>query len=257
MSVLHRTDGQWQAIDRAILAGPDHLTADMYQNAVVAQVETDIPSLWPLGSIEHQPPVRYMVKGLFEEYIETFKRDEINPDYHRMARLILPSHTPYPHDEPDSLRRNIKEYGDISWYLVNILASHHISLADILPGSEGCDVPLKNVDELAQVDAKTSGGLAWHLPGHNYVFHATELLEAVIEMGRPLAEGGVEQFFKRRDNLGKRASNLLLAISVVLQAKFDSSLAGALHQNLAKVEGRACTGTTLFAAGDDRELRLA
>ncbi len=244
-------------INRALAAGPEGLTADMYQNAVVCQVETDTPARWPLGSIEHIPPSRYMVKGLFEEYIETFKRDEVNPGYHRMARLILPTGVEYPFDEPEAIRRNLKEFGDLSWYTVNILASHHISLADALPQADGSDALIADIDVLAREQAMDGGGLVWHLPGHNYVFHATNFLNAVVEMNQPLRAGGVEQFFQRRDRLAAAAAHLMVAISVVAQAKFGSSLAQVLHQNLLKVERRAATGTTLYVNGDDRERRTA
>lgn len=250
MTELQRTEAQWVEINRALVAGPEGLTADMYQNAVVCQVQTDTPAAWPLGPIEHTPPSRYMVKGLFEEYIETFKRDEVNPSYHRMARLVLPAGVAYPFDEPDAIRRNLKEFGDLSWYTANILASHHISLADTLPQADGYDVLISDLDVLARQDANA---LAWRWPGHNYVFHATSFLDAVRDMDQPLMSGNVEQFFERRDRLAATAGHLMLAVSVVAQTKFGSSLAEVLYQNILKVEERAASGTTLYASGDDRE----
>ena len=254
MSDSGRNEQQWRAIDTALAAGADCLTPDMYQCAVVAQVQTDTAERWPLGPIERVSPVRYMVKGLFEEYAETFERDQIVPSYHRMARLVLPSYLEYPFDEPGAIKRNIKEYGDLSWYLFNIAASHRINLAESLGGRTAT---FREIDTMARTQAMEASGLAWRLPGHNYVFHATELLQAVVEMGEPLPAGNVELFLKRRDHLARRASNLLTAVSVLLQSKFDTGLADVLYGNLVKVEERAATGTTLNAVGDDRELRTA
>src|SRR6476661_3799292 len=100
MSDSGRNEQQWRAISTALAASADCLTPDMYQCAVVAQVQTDTAESWPLGPIERVSPVRYMVKGLFEEYAETFERDQIVPSYHRMAKLVLPSYLEYPFDEP-------------------------------------------------------------------------------------------------------------------------------------------------------------
>lgn len=248
MSEVIRNVSQWAAISQAINAGPNDLTVDMYQNAVVAQVVTDMPELWPLGSIEGLSPVVYMANGAREEYEETLQRDQLNPGYHRLAKLGLPRDTVYAFEDESSAARHLKEFGDLSWYVANILASHHIRLSEILP-----DPQVRVVDELA----RSQDGMTWHLPGHNYIFHAKNFLAALGEMHQPLNPGDVGQFAKRRQLLGKRAAGLLVSISVVAQAKFGASLAEVLYSNLKKVERRVSTGTVLNASGDEREKIVA
>ena len=132
MNQVIRSNGQWEAINRALDAGPGSLTAGMYQDAVVAQVQTDTPELWPLGPIEGTSPAVYMATGAWEEWGETLERDQTNPGYHRLAKLVLPSDVSYPFDEPHAIDRHVKEFGDLSWYVANILASALDALAERL-----------------------------------------------------------------------------------------------------------------------------
>lgn len=248
MAKLVRSEAQWGAINRAIEARPDGLTADMYQDAVVAQVLVDTPDTWPLGPIEGVPPSVYMTMGVWEECAETMQPDDINPGYNRMAKLVLPTGVPYLSDEAKASSRHLKEFGDLSWYVANILASYRIRLSDILPGET-----LQQTDEAARAEAQSHGGLHWHMPGHAYVFSAINFLESMGDMCDKLEPGDVTEFLRRRDNLAQRAGQLLLSVSVVAQTKFGIGLADVLYQNLLKVEARAATGTTLHSSGDERE----
>lgn len=257
MAEVIRTDWQWAAINQALQAGPDGLSADMYQTAAVAQVLTDAPlEFWPMGTIKGHEYTNYMWAGALGEYREMFEWDKQDTKYNRATRFFLPTDQPYPHDTEGAVRRNISEFGDLGFYIANILALYRISLADALPNGDGqADVSLRNVDEIARVEAEDSQA-HWHRPDKNLVIRASNFFLALKDIDAGKNHPDVEAFFRRRQMLAQTAGELVMTMSVFVQARFNTTIADVFYQGLQKIERRAETGTTLVGSGDEREKQV-
>lgn len=258
MHEVVRTEWQWAAINQALQVGPDGLSIDMYQAASVAQVLTDkSPQAWPAGTIKGQEYADYMRFGARAEYSEMFDWDKVDQNYSRAARFFLPADEPYPYDTEGALRRNVSEYGDLGFYIANNLALYGISLADALHTGDGqSDVSLRTIDDMARQQALASQ-VDWYRPAFQLVLGASYFFQALKSIDAGKEGQSVQEFFARRDRLARTAGDLVMAMSVFVQAKFGLGIADVFYRGLKKIERRAETNTTLNGSGDEREMEIA
>lgn len=222
-----------------------------YQEQARAQVVWDEERT----TIQGLNPFAYMLKGLQEESAEITEDDRVEPDYNRLGSLILLEGTPLMsgQETPSAVRRHIKEFGDVSWYLANFLYLFDIDLQFVVK-------PGRVAWHLNAISQPRSGPELRELVERNYswaLFSSTKLIEAAKGLSR---EVNGRLWPKNRDERGLDEQQLVVesgkyvvSIMHVLANRFGISYEQVLQGNRQKLDTRISNGTIFEkSGGDDR-----
>lgn len=220
-------------------------------------------------TIKGKQPLAYILTSLDEEAHEViWDQDKIEPGYNRWGSLALFGVDNGPLNNPGevtatALNRHLKEFGDVAWYLVNLLSLCGLRYsASIEPG-------------LGAIRLKQSASIATgrnNPEGHEYIernaagmflfpAYLGELTSAAHGLARPKSgEMPGDTYLKRRDERALEEERLITAAGQytivahhLLVNRFASSYQSALEGNIAKLTKRISDGSIFDkSGGDDR-----
>jgi len=204
-------------------------------------------------------PEAYMLRGLEEEITEITGPDRDEPGYRRIGALIMASDNEMlqPSEVTASaVKRHIKEFGDVSWYLANYLNLFYIPFRRTVPvGKLAWQLDTESQTRATEVEALE---IQSHLPWMGLLGSSHLLLSAAKGMVRTVDSNIVRR--KPRDERITDEQRLLVAsgkfvVSMihVLSTRFDTTYEQVLQDNRAKLEKRI-REVSIFdkTGGDDR-----
>lgn len=204
------------------------------------------------GHIRGVPERQYFLRGLKEELIEPTDLDRVEPGYNRMGTLLRidhPDNVIMPGEiTPTSIERHIKEFGDISWYLSNLLTSFGMTYSKVIPaGIAGIAL-----DQVSQTRCEEADVIMMErtLPWISLFGYSAELEAAATEC---VSFPGRDGRARAESRLLVAAGKFILSMSHILDNRFSTSLESVLDGNRRKLEKRMREGTVFDkSGGDDR-----
>ena len=220
---------------------PDLDALDDYQLRVWAQANRE-----PLGwDVKGKTPAAYMHDGLVEETSEPWDADRVNPGYNRMGSLLREIGQAgqgnfFPGEITSSaIELHQKEFGDVSWYLMNRLALDGIVASGAV--ERGIHAYRTHAEEFAP------GFHAFFedaLPGMMYMAYSSDAVFASEAAMKEPNDATIEK-------LAEKAGVLIMMMSELVQARLDTTYEEVLAQNIAKIEKRIANNTVFDKTGGD------
>ncbi len=223
---------------------------DTYQENTWNQIRWDDNK----RTIKGKQPVAYMVAGIKEEVFELIEPDKVEPGYSRVGALFhdLESVTGTSVSAGEvtatAVERHTKEFGDVSWYLSNLM--HLIGM------------PLRNLVQVGliarQLDIASNprmtpdfyDELEKHMPGALLMGAASELSTTATRLLDVPSRDGRLHLEKAVVVAGGK---FLVAATLISASRFGSSYEAFLDANKAKLAKRIADGTVFDkSGGDDR-----
>lgn len=214
---------------------------DDYQLTVWAQANR-VPLGW---DVKNKTPYDYMHDGLVEETREPWDPDRFNPHYDRMGSLLREVGAAnqgdfFPGDmSGTAMELHQKEFGDISWYLMNRLA------LDGIVASAAVERGIRAYHTRAEEFAP--GFHAFFedaMPGFMYMAYSSDLVFASEAAMKKPSDETIEK-------LAEKAGLLIMMMAELVQARLGASYEQILQQNIAKIQKRTAEGTLFDKTGGD------
>lgn len=207
---------------------------DRYQATVAMQVQLDDDGENVLGF----PLEAYLHLGLREELDETWGPDRLNPSYRRLGALVTAetsTHLLMSGEATDlALELHRKEFGDVSWYLANLLSYYGVSISEaVAKGIEAYEIEINSQprcgpDFCIEVERI--------FPFFNYAGYMSQLEEAAFEVMRSTTAATIDAF-------SQTAGKFILVMSHIVQARLGDTYEAVLQGNIDKVNRRIREGT--------------
>jgi len=229
---------------------------DEYQQNAASQITRDENG----HTIRGKHPLAHMYDGLVEELGEITGPDKVEPDYNRLRALLLIDKDAEDFRAakatPTAIERQLKEFGDVSWYLANFLDWLDIKLSFVVePGMVAWHLEdISNPRGSEEFSHLVDSLFPWQkfLSATGSLRTAAEAVTQVLPSGR--------RFPKHRDERGLAEKALVVAsgkfvVSSIhmLRARYDVSYEEVLDMNRRKIEQRIANNTVFDkAGGDDR-----
>jgi hypothetical protein len=232
---------------------PSRITANTYQLTIEDQVQYD-DKKHPddPDEILGIPVKPYMLSGAAAEFEETHCEDQNHPGYNRMVRLMTAPGAQVAGESPEALCYHAKEFGDLAWYAGNFAGQFGIVLSSTLMPIKN-DTRIADVDKVAHIHAHRGNRERWKDSGFYFLTAAESYLATAHEVLKHDHEDApLRQSLELRQELKRSTGRLLIASSIVLQSKLDTTLAHVMSDNATKVDRRIREGKVFAPGGDAR-----
>lgn len=227
---------------------PDLAFLDAYQKHTWSQIRWDDNS----HTIKGKQPIAYMVAGIQEEVFELIEPDKVEPGYSRIGALF---HTPGAEQgvspgevTPSAVERHAKEFGDVSWYLSNLMHIIGMPLRNLV--RVGLLARQLDIASNPRGDSEFAEELEKVAPGAVLIGAASGLATAATKLLDMPSHDGRLNLEQATVVAGGR---FLVAAMLTSTARFGSSYQTFLEANKAKLAKRIADDTVFDkSGGDDR-----
>lgn len=231
----------------------DRSFMDDYQTTVRAMALYDEGQ----GTIRGKTPVRYFHDGILEELDEITGEDRVETGYFRLGALVSleDSNLVARAESSTAIERQLKEFGDVSWYLANFLGWFGITFSFVVEAG----VQARKLDAVSNPRSEPGGQeiaermvcWPWFLASKERLASATHGI--MREIGGHLVQKPKDERLRDEQELVIASGLFVISSMHVLRNRFGTTYQAVLDQNVAKINQRIAAGTVFDKqGGDDR-----